>query len=139
MGVWGPGLFDNDYALDWLGEIGRGDSIGPVRRVLEDARTAENLMTHEAMEVVAAAALVLAALGYPTDGLPPEARTLALALKGSVSISTATLAVLALTNITSGEPDIYQGWLMDTSLDQFVLRVDELKQGLLDCAIKLGL
>lgn len=69
MGTWGAGPFENDEALDFLGEVeesgpGRlGRLAGPLQHV---AYSGDYLEAHEVSEAVAAAAVVGAAL-RPAD------------------------------------------------------------------------
>ena len=73
MGVWGTGVFDNDDALDWCGELAR-HGMGAVVAALamaERATAGEGMASHAAVRSLAAAEVVAAAIGRPIrDPLP---------------------------------------------------------------------
>ncbi len=37
MGAWGPGVFENDEAMDWLGEMLESDSVALIQEALSSA------------------------------------------------------------------------------------------------------
>lgn len=77
MGAWGLGSFENDDAMDWVGEVEEDGSLRPVRRALDSALSADADfgISGEAELGVAAAEVVAAMQGKPSDGLPEELRT----------------------------------------------------------------
>ena len=75
MGAWGYGPFENDDALDWLGELVAAKNWRPVEAALaavagDDAR---ELGSRECSAALAACEMVAAKLGRPLPGLPSEA------------------------------------------------------------------
>ena len=36
MGAWGTGIFDNDMACDWTGELDGADDLSPVEEALDE-------------------------------------------------------------------------------------------------------
>jgi len=113
MGAWGAGSFENDWALDWLGDLRESGDVSRVRaalsRVLEHGGTKHSrasilerlrgrrrhtdwLDADVATRALAAAEIVAAWLGHPAANLP-EGLT-AWLLQHSVSFR-ADLAALA--------------------------------------------
>jgi hypothetical protein len=75
MGAWGHKAFENDSALDWLGELMRGDPslVGEALDAVADSDDDEYLEVDEASAALAAAELVAAALGKGDDRLSDDA------------------------------------------------------------------
>ena len=75
MGAWGHKAFENDSALDWLGELMRGDPslVGEALDAVADSDDDEYLEVFEASAALAAAELVAAALGKGDDRLSDDA------------------------------------------------------------------
>lgn len=72
MGCWGRGNFENDDALDWLGELQEGAGIGAIERVLNTRLNGAYIETPEAYETLAASEVVAALLGRPSNNLPVD-------------------------------------------------------------------
>ena len=73
MGAWSHGSFDNDDALDWVGELQDADGIEPISDAFEAVLSAEDyLEAPEASMGLAAAEVVAALLGKPAAQLPDE-------------------------------------------------------------------
>lgn len=75
MGAWGPGSFDNDTALDFLGEVER-EGVDAVIDLLEQAHDDEP-DADIGSSLIAAAELVCAARGRPAANLPKSAARVA--------------------------------------------------------------
>jgi hypothetical protein len=73
MGAWGAGIFENDDALDWLGDF-RAEGIQAAAAALADvlALKGEYLEAPLASRAVAAAEVVAAASGRPGANLPDD-------------------------------------------------------------------
>jgi hypothetical protein len=73
VGNWGPGAFDPDAALDWIGELELAD-VEYVRDALAGVAESddEDLDPDECRAAVAAAEIVAAARGRAPAALPPE-------------------------------------------------------------------
>jgi len=72
MGAWGTGSFENDDAADWLAELG---SIAPddLTHILVQTADSPGYLEAPASRIAVAAAEVIAALnGSPTEEVPPE-------------------------------------------------------------------
>lgn len=97
MGAWGSGAFENDGALDWLGEL-RG--VASLRRTLGKAEKGRRaLEVDDASAVIAAAELVAAARGHGARGLPQEATEWLAAHAGRVTAADARLAKQAVGHV----------------------------------------
>lgn len=74
MGAWGYGSFENDDALDWVGDLTDGRSLKPVEAALDAALGAEADfgISGEAECGLAAAEVVAALGGAPSGDLPEE-------------------------------------------------------------------
>ena len=71
MGAWGTGSFENDHALDWVGDLLEGD-VAIVRSALGSVANApdgEFLDADDCCEALVAAELVAAACGKGDDRL----------------------------------------------------------------------
>lgn len=71
MGAWGTGAFDNDAALDWVGELEDG-GITAIESALDEAVRSSDLSAPTDVEAIAAAEVVAAAIGRPLPGLSEE-------------------------------------------------------------------
>ncbi|MBX3358864.1 MAG: DUF4259 domain-containing protein [Phycisphaeraceae bacterium] len=75
MGTWEVGAFDNDGAMDWMGEFLDDPSMDAVREALNAVITAESRYDADTFVcecAIAAAEVVAAAAGKPLPGLPEE-------------------------------------------------------------------
>lgn len=73
MGAWGPGAFQNDQALDWLGEVESDDDASLVDDALAaivGAADDDHLDADECSVAIAAAELVAAMGGQASPRLP---------------------------------------------------------------------
>lgn len=73
-GAWGEGSFENDDALDWIGQCTQGIGTKLVSTTLTAALKARYLEAPEGAMAVAAAEVVAAAKGKSNPGLPHELR-----------------------------------------------------------------
>ncbi|SDY70708.1 protein of unknown function [Lysobacter sp. yr284] len=69
MGAWGVGTFENDDALDWLGDLTDTDDSAAVRARLAQALASDCLDAPDATTALAAAETVLSMLDAPTPSL----------------------------------------------------------------------
>jgi hypothetical protein len=73
MGAWAHGSFDNDDALDWVGELEAAEDTEPISEAFEAVLEADDyLEAPEASMGVAAAEVVAALLEKPAARLPEE-------------------------------------------------------------------
>jgi hypothetical protein len=91
MGAWGAGSFENDDALDFLGDFEDRPSIARIEEALLAATGDDEkyLEAYECCVAIAAAELVAAAKGNPLEGYQFEAETTAF-LNGKVNAADLT-------------------------------------------------
>ncbi len=71
-GTWGHQSFENDGALDWIGEFLEHPAVVTVQRALSQATTGKYLDSDVGEHAIAAAEVVAASLGRPAKGLSPK-------------------------------------------------------------------
>jgi hypothetical protein len=73
MGAWSHESFENDDAMDWVGELEGAEGTEPIVEAFEAVlQTADYLEAPEASMGLAAAEVVAALLGKPAAKLPDE-------------------------------------------------------------------
>jgi hypothetical protein len=73
MGAWSHGSFDNDDALDWVGELEEAEGTEPIAEAFDAVLGADDyLEAPEAAIGIAAAEVVAALLGKPAAKLPDD-------------------------------------------------------------------
>jgi hypothetical protein len=118
MGAWGPGPFENDDALDWIGELAASSALATVEDALDlPAASADFPEAPECSVAVAAAETVAAMQGKPSDDLPDTVATFVrVAKKPTASLveaaSSAVARVLEKSELRElwEESDDYAGW-----------------------------
>jgi hypothetical protein len=77
MGAWSHGSFDNDDAMDWVGELEGAEDTEPISEAFESVIEAgdEYLEAPDASIGLAAAEVVASLLGKPPGKLPDEVTT----------------------------------------------------------------
>jgi hypothetical protein len=70
MGAWGIGTFENDDALDWLGDYLDSPSNKKILTTLTIAMSASQIDAPQAAEALAAAEIVAAMSGRPAAAVP---------------------------------------------------------------------
>lgn len=73
-GVWGEGSFENDDALDWVGQCIKAGTTAPVSAALAAVLDGRYVQAPDGSEAVAAAEVIAAAMGKPGADMPPELR-----------------------------------------------------------------
>ncbi|QIN77634.1 DUF4259 domain-containing protein [Rubrobacter marinus] len=97
MGAWGPGIFENDDALDWVYGLGQARGPGPVSEALEAVVHDDGgyLDASDCAMALAAAEVVAASAGSPGPGLPEEAAAWVREHGATVESGASALAVRA--------------------------------------------
>ncbi len=73
MGAWAHGSFENDDALDWVGDLEGAEDAEPIAEAFGAVLEAEDdIEAPEASAALAAAEVVAALLGCPMAELPDE-------------------------------------------------------------------
>ncbi len=80
MGSWGPGNFENDDALDLLGELSSDPNWKALTKLFQSVSACgmqgEEIVATDSSRVMAAAELLAASRGHPPEELPEEASKL---------------------------------------------------------------
>lgn len=73
MGAWAYGSFENDDAMDWVGELADADGTEPIMKAFDTVlKSKDYLEAPEASMGLAAAEVVAALRGKPIATLPEE-------------------------------------------------------------------
>jgi hypothetical protein len=72
MGAWGYGTFENDAALDWAGDFASDPSRRALSRTWETIRRAGYIDADQAAAALAAAEVLAAMIGKPSEVLPDD-------------------------------------------------------------------
>ena len=125
MGAWGDGIFQNDTAMDYLGDLSDAPDAGgaTLRGSLEDAAGTpadEYLDSDVGSEALAAAAVVSAAAeGSPVDRSDPSVNEYLDKVTPHVPDGLAPLAVQAIDRVLAAESEIVELWEETDGLDAF--------------------
>jgi hypothetical protein len=109
MGAWGIGNFDNDDAADWTSELSESKGSGAIRSALKEASSGEYLEAPVASVGLAAAEVVAALLGNPTQSLPDEVRDWAKRNRIEVDHDLLSLARAAVIRV-KGKSELQELW-----------------------------
>ncbi|MBC7902185.1 MAG: DUF4259 domain-containing protein [Gemmatimonadaceae bacterium] len=73
MGAWGIGIFENDDAMDWLGEFSESPSIAGLRNPIDEIlNNTDYIEAPDASIALAAAATIAAIKGKPSAAFPDD-------------------------------------------------------------------
>jgi hypothetical protein len=79
MGIWGPGGFENDDAMEWFGELERRPDTSVLKDALETVEEEDDedefVEASESCVGIAAAEIVAALRGKPAASLPEKIAT----------------------------------------------------------------
>ena len=103
MGAWGPGVFENDDASDWVWELEDDNDASVLHEALAaavDTPVDEPVDAPDASNALAAAEIVAAARGHHGAGLPSEAREWIGRNAGIVDARTVALAAAAVERVS---------------------------------------
>jgi|SRR5580658_289875 hypothetical protein len=110
MGAWGPGSFENDTAMDWVGKLRRSEDPGYPLAVLRQLDGVGPLARRSAEKGIAAAEAVAASRGHPAEEAPAGVLEW---LRVSGARADAGSAELALRVVDAIEDDSELGLLWD--------------------------
>lgn len=115
MGTWGTGAFDNDGAADWALALEDGATAGhvnkPIRR-LARRKSGGTIDLDDALEAVAAAAVMAAARGNGGRRVPPSVRTW-ITETGYAPSSSMVDAAAAVVDAISAAGELHDEWASD--------------------------
>ncbi|MEL6870449.1 MAG: DUF4259 domain-containing protein [Pseudomonadota bacterium] len=129
MGAWGLGTFENDDALDWVYELEASTGSGVLNASLAAVDGADYLEAPEACAALAAAEVVAALIGTPSQDLPEEVTGWLAANQQQPDAELITMAHRAVSRIKSSselqelweETDEYAAW--QHAMDELSLRL----------------
>jgi hypothetical protein len=129
MGAWGTGSFENDAALDWLGEL-EGGGVDMVRNALDavaDADPEEYIDVDDASAALAAAEIVAAASGKGDDRVAKQKKLVAwiAAHREEVRAADVTVARRAVTRVIKSS-ELQELWDEGGADNEWRPLVDEL-------------
>jgi hypothetical protein len=110
MGAWGSGPFENDAALDWVRELKRSDDREFPLTVLRQLDAAAGIGGREGEIGVAAAEVVAASRGWPSEALPGGVLDWLERTGGSTEASAAELALRVVAAIEGETSDLRSLW-----------------------------
>ena len=122
MGAWGARSFENDDAMDFVGDLAEapGNAPSELRQRFEAVEDEEYLELPEGAEALAAAAIVSAARpGSPVHREDPSVAEYLEKIVPHVPTDLAPLAVAAIDRVLSPESEIVELWEEAGSLDEF--------------------
>ena len=126
-GAWGDGSFDNDDAMDWVGECVQATSPGLVKTAFDRVLGADVVEAPDASAAIAAAEVVAASLGKPSAALPANLKAWLAGQPRAQIAAQAALAVRALTKIEdAGHSELRQLWSEGKS-NQWLTKVQALQ------------
>ena len=112
MGAWGEKTYENDSALDWLGEL-EAEGVAFLRGTLSrvaDTDQEDYLDVDDGTSAIAAAEIVAAALGHGRDRLTETATAWLDANQGTVVPEDLTLANRAVERVLTGGSELRALW-----------------------------
>jgi hypothetical protein len=124
--IWGASSFDNEEAVEWLYTLGEKAELGPVRRALLRVAEDEEYPDEAECKLALAAAEVVAAMrGRPSDDLPGEVEAWAAACGKRCSDRLLKLAVRTVQRIRS-DSELRDIWLESGEETAWFAAVDNL-------------
>lgn len=126
MGAWGAGSFENDTALDWVGDLASGDA-DTLRDTLNDVVSEVGYLDSDlGSEGVAAAELVAAARGNGATDLPDEVNTWLRDHRAEIGPADVMLARRAVVRIKGSESELAELWAENEPDNEWLPVIDGL-------------
>lgn len=130
MGAWGRGSFENDDALDFCDSLIDSEDLTMIVQAFRSiADSDEYLEAPDCSEALAAAEIVAALKGCPSDQLPEEANEYVQRIEESASAELLQLARDAVVAIR-GESELRHLWDETDDVDHWLQAVDDLSRRL---------
>jgi hypothetical protein len=127
MGAWGCGNWENDDAMDWVGQLEESKGTDLLQRTLSKvASNADYVESPDSCEALAAAEVIAALKGAPGKDLPQEVRKWVSQNKSGLSPELSTLAVQAVTKIKS-DSELKELWEESESSSAWLTVVKDLE------------
>jgi len=129
MGTWGTGAFENDDACDWTDDLEPGN-LDPIRDAFAVLSRGGYLEAPDAVVILAAAEIVAAAAGHPSDDdLPDDAQEYVDALDG-IDPALVAAARAAVERVLASESELAELWAQSDSDDEWRGVVTDLRRRL---------
>jgi hypothetical protein len=126
-GTWGDGSFENDDAMDWVGDCVQAASPGLVKTAFDRVLNADVVEAPDASAAIAAAEVVAASLGKPSPALPANLKAWLAAQPRAQIAAQATLAERALKKIEDAQhSELRQLW-SEGKANQWLTKVQALQ------------
>lgn len=135
MGAWGEGNFENDGALDFVGDLTEQDSLQPVEAAFDAALQAladeDYIDAFYAEQVLAAAEVVAMLKGQPVDKLPPKLTQWQQAQRLTVDDALDKKAIAAVEKVmTDPESELRELWAETDDFEAWLATVKDLLERL---------
>lgn len=127
MGAWGIGPFENDAALDWIGDL-ESDGVGAIDRALARTSGSDYADTDDASAAVAAAVIVAAGRGQYAADLPEEVAAWLQGHAREISVALIEQARGALRAVMTSE--LQELWAETDELDAWEQTIERINSGL---------
>jgi hypothetical protein len=130
MGAWGTGNFENDDALDWLGDF----SDEPSEELLFEAITEVNevdeyLESPECSNALASAEIIALLKGFSASNLPEDVKELAEEIEFKPSAGLISESIKAIARIKS-DSELKELWEETEHFDQWLSVIEDLEKRL---------
>lgn len=124
MGAWGAGSFENDSAMDWIGELERHglDAILDAIDVIGESF----IDSDEGSEVIAAGEIVAALRGKPANDLPSDASSWVDASRVDIDVSAEVVRDLVKAILEVRNRDELHDLWDDAGAAEWLTHVDDL-------------
>jgi len=127
MGAWGAGSFENDDALDFVGDLVDDGDAQQVLAALDAIPSEGYIEAWNATPAIAAAEIVAAAHGRPGPDLPEDVAEWVAKHRGSITAKMLTLARVAVKRIAEDEQsELRSCWEESDSLSEWQAAMDDL-------------
>lgn len=127
MGAWGAGSFENDDALDFVGDLADGGDVAQLRAALEAIPREGYIEAMDATNALAAAEIVAAAHGRPGPDLPEAMTAWVAKHRANVNAKMLTFARDVVKRITEDEQsELRELWAESDSFAEWKAAVDGL-------------
>ena len=128
MGAWGVGHFENDDALDWVGEVEDGDILEMVDEAIAGAESGgDYLEAPDGCWVLAAAEIIAAMLGHASTDLPEPLPTMIAQLPAGADPELVERTRAAVDRVLAEDSELRELWAETDDFDAWTSAVAELK------------
>lgn len=126
MGAWGLGSFENDTALDWVGDLMETRGLSVLKKAL-DITPGQSLDADEGSEAIAAAEIVAALIGRGRGELPEGVAEWMATVAPAEAQALRGQALQALDAVLSEESELRELWAETEDFEAWKGDVEALK------------